>query len=134
MSVVGCKRLHFPPFQASTGLALTAFLLWMLWFAVSCSKTSHRTEREQADSYVGTWELAEPLKQAHQGGISFLMIGRESTAEENFVVVAGQRREIFRMQEGRLIHDTVTILYDDARDTLQHSALGELTRKGRNGP
>jgi hypothetical protein len=109
-------------------VALAAFLLLLIWCAVSCTRNA--AETAEPERYVGTWEIKD-MRTRNQEGISFLMIERDGNTEagSNFVVATERGREVFRFRDGRLIHDTVTILYDDARDTIRHSSLGELIRK-----
>lgn len=138
MLMVECKRLHLGAFPARSSLllrvtpaaALVAFALLVFWIAASCSQRSTPTkpEAERADQYVGTWEIADPGARVREG-VSFLMIARESADGNGYVVASEHDREVFRLRDGRLIHDTITILYDDTRDRISHSGLGELIRK-----
>jgi hypothetical protein len=125
-----CKRLHLAIYKAHPGAAVVAFILLVFWVAISCSRnsTAVKPDADHAEHYLGTWELTDPVSR-DRAGISFLMIARETVDGSGYVVSSGRSREVFRLRDGRLIHDTVTILYNDTRDTISHSNFGELIRQ-----
>jgi hypothetical protein len=133
MPMVECKRLHFLFTSAPKihpGLLLAALALLTCWLVASFREggSPAKPESDHADHYLGTWEITEPGARVRDG-ISYLMIAREPADGRGYVVSSERTKEVFRLRDGRLIHDTVTILYDDARDRISHSGLGELARK-----
>lgn len=106
----------------------------MLWFGDRVVRPAPpvvapvKAVAEQPDRYLGTWQITDPSTRRKQG-ISFLMIAHDAPASSNYVVESARDREVFRYRDGRLINDTVTILYDSTRDTIRHSNFGELARK-----
>jgi len=137
MAVEQCKRLHQAQFRVSplTGLAtIAAILVCILAYQARSNRPSPQitgtpgATSQQPDQYVGTWQIIDPTIRQKQG-VSFLMIARDGGNVGDYLVESARHREVFRFRDGRLIHDTVTILYDDARDTIMHSNLGELSRK-----
>ena len=139
MAVEQCKRLHQAQFRVSpltalAGLAALLFLVlgYELWTShpppesLPAAQLSNPTQL--SDLYVGTWQIMDPTIRQKQG-VSFLMIARDHGNGGEYLVESARNREVFRFRDGRLIHDTVTILYNDARDTIRHSNLGEMSRK-----
>jgi hypothetical protein len=137
--VIQCKRLHLAeikvfPLAVLTVLAL--ILLVGLWFGNAYLKPTPiaapvNVTASQPDRYLGTWEVTDPGTRRRQG-ISFLLIAQDGGANDDYLVESANKREVFRYRDGRLINDTVTILYDNSRDTIRHSNLGELERKPKS--